>query len=66
MKKGAKLQDVENGMAVYLAGPEVHVLKIADNSDRVVAHPEAARRRTSSRWVSTTPTTSQKARSAAG
>ena len=37
MKKGAKVQDVENGYAVYFAGSEVHLLKIATNSDHVVA-----------------------------
>lgn len=37
MKKGAKLQDVENGLAVYLVPGEVHLLTIATNRDRVVA-----------------------------
>jgi hypothetical protein len=37
MKKGAKLQDVENGRAVYIAATEVHLLTIATNADRVVA-----------------------------
>lgn len=37
MKKGAHLQDVENGTAVYLAAGEVHLLTIATNRDRVVA-----------------------------
>jgi hypothetical protein len=37
MKKGARVQDVENGRAVYIAGTEVHLLTIATNADRVVA-----------------------------
>ena len=37
MKAGAKVQDVENGLAVYFSGSEVHVLTIATNADRVVA-----------------------------
>lgn len=37
MKAGAKVQDVENGYAVYFAGTEVHLLTIATNADRVVA-----------------------------
>ncbi len=37
MKTGAKLEDVENGLAVYLAGDEVHVLTIATSRDRLVA-----------------------------
>ncbi len=37
MKKGAVLQDVESGTAVYLAAGEVHVLTISTNRDRVVA-----------------------------
>lgn len=37
MKKGARVQDVENGRAVYIAGSEVHLLTIATNADRVVA-----------------------------
>jgi hypothetical protein len=37
MKKGAKVQDVENGLAVYLAPGEVHLLTIATGRDRVVA-----------------------------
>lgn len=34
---GAKVQDVENGSAVYFAGSEVHLLTIATDADRVVA-----------------------------
>ena len=34
---GAKVQDVENGYAVYFAATEVHLLTIATNADRVVA-----------------------------
>jgi hypothetical protein len=37
MKKGARVQDVEKGRAVYIAGSEVHLLTIATNADRVVA-----------------------------
>jgi hypothetical protein len=37
MKRGAKVQDVENGRAVYIAGAEVHLLTIATNADRVIA-----------------------------
>jgi hypothetical protein len=37
MKRGAEVQDVENGRAVYFAGAEVHLLTIATNADRVVA-----------------------------
>lgn len=37
MKAGAKLQDVENGLAVYLTPGEVHLLTIATGRDRVVA-----------------------------
>jgi hypothetical protein len=37
VKKGATIQDVENGYAVYFAGNEVHLLTIATNADRVVA-----------------------------
>jgi hypothetical protein len=37
LRKGAQLQDVENGLAVYLTPGEVHLLTIATNRDRVVA-----------------------------
>jgi hypothetical protein len=37
LAKGAKLQDVEGGLAVYLTPGEVHLLTIATNADRVVA-----------------------------
>ncbi len=37
MKAGAKLQDVENGQAVYVAAGQIHLLTIATNRDRVVA-----------------------------
>ena len=37
MKRGARAQDVEKGLAVYLAGTEVHLLTIATNADRVAA-----------------------------
>jgi hypothetical protein len=37
MKAAAKLQDVENGVAVYFSGTEVHLLAIATGRDRVVA-----------------------------
>jgi hypothetical protein len=37
LKRGAKVQDVENGLAVYFVGNEVHPLTIATNADRVVA-----------------------------
>jgi hypothetical protein len=37
MKGAAKLMDVENGVAVYLAPGEVHLLNIATNRDLVVA-----------------------------
>jgi len=36
-KKGARIQDVENGDVVYFAGNQVHLLTIATNADRVVA-----------------------------
>lgn len=31
------MQDVENGLAVYIAGNQVHLLTIATNADRAVA-----------------------------
>jgi hypothetical protein len=37
MKAGARLQDVESGVAVYLTAGEVHLLAIATNRDRIVA-----------------------------
>ncbi len=37
LKKGAVLEDVEDGTAVYLAAGEVHLLTIATGRDRVVA-----------------------------
>ena len=37
LKTGANVQDVENGLAVYLTPGEVHLLTIATNADRVVA-----------------------------
>ncbi len=37
MKKGARVQDIENGLVVYLTPGEVHLLTIATNRDRVVA-----------------------------
>lgn len=37
LKAGAKLQDVEGGLAVYFTAGEVHLLTIATNADRVVA-----------------------------
>ena len=37
LKKGARLEDVENGLAVYLTPGEVHLLTIATNRDRIVA-----------------------------
>jgi hypothetical protein len=37
MKGEAKLMDVENGVGVYFAATEVHLLTIATNRDRMVA-----------------------------
>jgi hypothetical protein len=37
LKKGARLEDVENGLAVYLTPGEAHLLTIATNRDRIVA-----------------------------
>ena len=37
VKKGARIQDVENGFAVYFAGNAVRLLTIATNTDRVIA-----------------------------
>lgn len=36
MKPGAKVWDVEDGLAVYSVGSELHLLTIANNRDRVV------------------------------
>ena len=45
MKAGAKVQDVENGAAVYSVESEVHLLTIATNRDRVVATAKVLSRR---------------------
>jgi hypothetical protein len=37
MKPGAKVWDVEDGLAVYSVGSELHLLTIANNRDRVVS-----------------------------
>jgi hypothetical protein len=37
LRKGAQLQDVEAGLAVYLTPGEVHLLTIATNRDQIVA-----------------------------